>query len=203
MAYRGGTMFMSAFSNDEAELSANYSLTARDALGYAVARQTSDLAGGAGKRVTQHLTYTRLAKRWNLPDAQANIWLYGNLNQVRGAGLNAPVTAFEPGFQVDYETTRVYAATSWHSQRASGASDRLVRHNQMDVRAGFSFYEAEYDEIQPWLIVKINRETGWIRERSVTPMIRLISKAYFLEVGIKRDLIEQTSNPQFNLMLTF
>lgn len=199
MAYKNGTMFMSNHSNDETELSANYAFTARDALGFALARQTSE---STQKRTTQHLTYTRLAKRWNLPDAQANIWLYGNLNQIRGDGLSGSVTAWEPGFQADYETTRVYAATSWHSQRAAGTADQLIRHNQFSVSGGFSFYKAEYDEVQPWLIIKANRESGWLRERSITPMIRLIHKAYFLEIGAKRDQIERRTSAQINLMLT-
>jgi hypothetical protein len=198
MAYKGGIMFMSEYSESDAEAGANHAVTARDAFGVMFARQT----GSTGlKRSTQHATYTRLAKRWNLPDAQANVWLTGNVEQVRGDGLNGSVTAWEPGFQVDYETTRLYFAANWHSQRAAGANDALVRHNAAALRAGFSFYNAEYDEVQPWLIVQTKRETGWTRERSLTPMLRLIHKSYFLELGVKRDLIERKNSAQVNLML--
>ena len=130
MAYKGGIMFMSEYSADDVELGANYAVTARDAFGAMFAKQT----GSTGlRRTTQHATYTRLAKRWNLPAAQANIWLMGNVEQVRGDGLVGSVTAWEPGIQVDYETTRVYAAATWHSQRAAGANDALVRHNAMSI----------------------------------------------------------------------
>ena len=198
MAYKGGIMFMGEYSADDVEFGANYAVTARDAFGAMFAKQT----GSTGlRRSTQHATYTRLAKRWNLPAAQANIWLMGNVEQVRGDGLKGSVTAWEPGFQVDYETTRIYAAVNWHSQRAAGANDALVRHNATALRGGFSFYNAEYDEVQPWLIVQAKRETGWTRERSITPMLRFIHKAYFLELGVKRDLNERTNSAQVNLML--
>ncbi len=200
MAYKNGTMFMSEVSESDVELSANYAVTAKDAFGYAVARQTSDTGQ---KRLTHHATYTRLAKRWNLPAAQANVWLYGNVEQVRGDGLKGTVLAWEPGFQVDYETTRLYGAISWHSQRAAGQNDALVRHNQTALRAGWSFYDTEYDETQPWIIVQLKRETGWTRERSLTPMLRLIHKSYFLELGVKRDLTERTNSAQFNLMYAY
>ncbi len=202
MAYKDGIMFMAMDTADETEVSANYALTSRDAVGYAFARQTS---GEGVTRKTHHATYTRLAKRWNLPDAQANIWLLGNVAQVRGDGLSSAALAWEPGVQVDYETTRVYFSGNWHSQRALGgpsANAALLRHNQSQLSGGFSFYGAEYDEVQPWLIVRVQRETGWIRERSVTPMIRLIHKAFFLELGVKRDLDERSNRAQVNLMLT-
>jgi hypothetical protein len=96
----------------------------------------------------------------------------------------------------------VYTAFNWHSQRSSGANDALVRHNATALRAGFSFYNAEYDEVQPWLIVQAKRETGWTRERSITPMLRLIHKAYFLELGVKRSLDERRNTTQVNLMVT-
>jgi hypothetical protein len=200
MAYKDGVMFMSEFGPSSYELGANYAVTGRDAFGAMAAEQTTS----AGmRRNTLHATYTRRAARWNFPAAQGNFWLFANLNQVRGDGLSGSVTAFEPGFQADYETTRVYFAANWHTQRAAGANDAKVRHNATALRAGFSFYEAEYEQVQPWLIVQAKRETGWVRERSVTPMLRLIHKAYFLELGVKRDLDDRRNTGQLNLMYTY
>ncbi len=200
MAYKEGVMFMSEFGATDREFGANYAFTGRDAFGVMLAEQTSSTGI---RRQTTHATYTRRAARWNLPDAQANFWLFANVEQVRGDGLNGTVTAWEPGFQIDYETTRVYFAANWHSQRAKGANDAKVRHNASALRAGFSFYNAEYDEVQPWLIVQAKRETGWLRERSLTPMLRLIHKAYFLELGVKRDLDDRRNTGQINLMYTY
>ena len=55
--------------------------------------------------------------------------------------------------------------------RASG-----VNNDYAAVRAGFSFYEAEYEEPQPWLIVEARRMRGLSDKVEITPMLRVITK---------------------------
>ena len=62
--------------------------------------------------------------------------------------------------------------------RASG-----VNNDYAAVRAGFSFYEAEYDEPQPWLIVEARRMRGLSDQVEVTPMLRVITRNYFVELA--------------------
>jgi hypothetical protein len=205
MAYKGGVMVMSEFSADERELGANYAFTNADAVGVAHARQRGQYLGATVRRETSHITYTRLAKRWNLPDAQANVWLFGNLGQARGSDLANPVTTAEPGLQVDYETTRVYAALTARTSRSLGgtsAERAAVRHDSLALRGGFSFYNTEYDETQPWFILQIKQERGWKRETQVTPMLRLINKNFFAELGVNQ-VRGGGRGGQFNLMFTY
>jgi hypothetical protein len=48
---------------------------------------------------------------------------------------------------------------------------------------GFSFYEANYDETQPWLIFEARRMSMVSDAYEVTPMLRLIHKRFFVEAG--------------------
>jgi len=51
-----------------------------------------------------------------------------------------------------------------------------------------SFYEVEYEETQPWLIIEAKRERYSASAKdTITPMLRLIHKRYFVEVGRNRD----------------
>jgi hypothetical protein len=84
-----------------------------------------------------------------------------------------------PGLQVDYETTGVYASANTRLYRADG-----INHDYASARIGFSFYEVDYDEIQPWLVVEARRMAGLSDKTEVTPMLRLIHKRFFLELGV-------------------
>lgn len=206
MAYKGGVMVMTEFSRDAREMAVNYALTQRDAVGFSRDWQRMDGVTPARiRREGSALTYTRLAQRWNLPDAQANVWLFANAGQVRGNDLQRAVTTAQPGLQLDYETTRVYAALAAHATRAVSASaleKAQVRHDSLALRGGFSFYATEYDETQPWFILQVRREQGFRRETQITPMLRLIDRNYFAEFGIIK-VSGGARSAQINFMYTY
>jgi hypothetical protein len=131
MASVDSWMVMGDFASDTKEIAANYALTRSDALGFTLGRMTTrdtDIAG---------LSYTRLLKRWNLPDAQANLWFVGTLGTLRESG-HAGCTMARPVLMADYETTRLYAGLTLKTTRADG-----WRHDGGSLRTGFSLYEAE------------------------------------------------------------
>jgi hypothetical protein len=94
----------------------------------------------------------------------------------------------------DYETTRVYVGGSMKLLRGEDS----LRHDVARVRTGFSFWEADYEDTQPWLIVEAERTNyspGAMRESTkFTPMLRLINRRWFVELGVNRD------GGMFNLM---
>jgi hypothetical protein len=144
-------------------------------------------------REVAEATYTRLVARWNLPHAQANIWFVGGLGAVRGNDFSGTRTLLAPGIQLDYETTRVYVAAFGRLYRAED-----LNHDYAAVRAGFSFWEAEYDEPQPWLVVEARRMRGLSDQIEWTPMLRVIHKRYFVEAGVN-----QQRQGRFNFMYIF
>ncbi len=180
MGFKGSVMAMGDFSPNWREAWANYAFTARDAMGAGGLYMRSD--DETRSRTMAELNYTRLLQRWNLEDAQANVWLFAGIGSIRGNDFAGPKFAYAPGVQVDYETTRVYVAATARLYRASG-----LNHDFGSLRAGFSFFEADYDEVQPWLLVEARRMRGLSDKTEITPMLRLIHNRYFVELGVNTD----------------
>ena len=78
-----------------------------------------------------------------------------------------------------YETTRIYVSAMARLYRAQG-----VNHDYASARAGFSLYEVDYDEVQPWLVLEARRMRGLSDRIEVTPMLRLIHKRFFVDIGV-------------------
>jgi copper chaperone CopZ len=177
MGFKDSWMAMGDVGPNWREGWVNYALTARDAVGVGGLYMRSD--DKRTHRELAELTYTRLLQRWNTKDSQANVWLLFGTGGVQGNDFSGTKTMLSPGIQLDYETTRVYISAAGRLYRASG-----IKHDYGSVRAGFSFYEADYEETQPWLIVEARRMRGLSDKLEITPMLRFISKGYFIEAGI-------------------
>jgi hypothetical protein len=188
MGSQGSWMLMADNTPDSRELALNYALTRDDALGLAIGRwEEMPHAGAPRKHALRRefagLTYTRLLHRWNLPHAQANLWLLGAAGTARAQEHQGSDGMGSVSFLADYETTWVYTAAGVETMRTS-----RLRHDTRYVRAGFSFYEVEYEEVQPWLILELKQERFRIQTKnSFTPMLRLIHRRYFVELGGNRD----------------
>lgn len=77
--------------------------------------------------------------------------------------------------------------------RASG-----IKYDFLSLRGGFSFYEAEYDQTQPWLILEARHMRGLSDKVEITPMLRLVNKRFFIEGGVSNN-----RDVRFNLMYIF
>jgi len=77
MGFAGSAMTMFDYDESWRMVSANYALTRSDAIGASVSELRPE-RGQAHESLTQ-LEYVRLLRRWNLSDAQANVWLFGGL----------------------------------------------------------------------------------------------------------------------------
>ncbi len=177
MGFKDSWMVMGDFGPNWKEAFANYALTPRDAVGLSTLSMRSD--DEARTRQLSEATYTRLVQRWNMPEAQANVWFIGGLGTLTGNDFTGSKAMATPGIQVDYETTRIYTSALARMYRADG-----VNHNFVSARVGFSFYEVDYDQTQPWLIVEARRMNGLSDATEVTTMLRLIHNRYFVELGV-------------------
>jgi hypothetical protein len=88
---------------------------------------------------------------------------------------------------------RVYASALARLYRAEG-----INHDFLSARVGFSFYEVDYDEVQPWLILEVRRMKGLSDKTEITPMLRLIHNRYFVELGVNN-----SSQVRANFMYIF
>jgi hypothetical protein len=191
MGFKDSWMAMGDFGPNWREAWVNHALTARDAIGVGGVYMRSD--DKLKSRELAELTYTRLLQRWNAKDSQANVWLLLGAGSVQGNDFSGTKTMLAPGIQLDYETTRVYVAATGRLYRASG-----INHDYGSIRAGFSFYEADYEETQPWLIVEARRMRDLSDKTEITPMLRLINKDYFIEAGVNN-----SRQIRFNFMYIF
>lgn len=191
MGFKDSTMAMGDFGPNWREAWVNHAITPRDAFGAGGIWMRSD-----DKRTTREfaeLNYTRLVKRWNAPHSQANLWFLAGVGPVRGNDFAGTRTMLAPGLSVDWETTRLYLSATARLYRAEG-----INHDYGAVRAGFSFYEVDYDQTQPWLVVEARRMRGLSDETEITPMLRLIHSRYFVEFGVN-----QMKQGRFNFMYIF
>jgi len=177
MGFKDSAMAMGDFSANWREAWVNYALTTRDAVGVGGLYMRSD--DKSKQRTLTEVNYTRLVTRWNLPHAQANVWFFAGAGAIQGNDFSGSRVAAAPGVQVDYETTRIYLAANARLYRADD-----LNHDVASIRAGFSFYEVNYDQVQPWIIVEARRMRGLSDQTEVTPMLRLIHNRYFVELGV-------------------
>lgn len=191
MGFKDSWMAMGDFGPNWREAWVNYALTPRDALGAGLIYMRSD--DKRKSRTLSEATYTRLLARWNTKESQANVWLLGGIGAVEGNDFSGSKLMGSPGAQLDYETTRVYVTATARLYRASG-----IKHDYASARAGFSFYEVDYEETQPWLIVEARRMRGLSDKLEITPMLRLINKGYFVEAGVNN-----SRQWRFNFMYIF
>ena len=197
MGFDESFMAMGDFNNNWRESFINYAITPRDALGVSATYMRAD--DKSKSRTLEEVTYTRLLKRWNAPHAQANLWFQGGIGALQGedklVGENRDFdkVMITPGVQFDYETTRIYFQAAHRLYRATD-----INHDFTSVRAGFSFYESDYDKTQPWLILEARNMNGLSEKVEITPMLRLINKNFFVEAGVNN-----SREPRFNFMYIF
>jgi hypothetical protein len=143
MGFEDSAMMMTEMGRYNQEWMLNYS----PKLGYAFGLEVMRMSAKREQATTiVGLNYTGLIKRWNLPQAQANVWFNGSIGEANG---QYDGFAYTPSLQFDAETTRLYFL----------AKARLIRANDMNydtaaVQAGFSFYETNFDETQPWFVLR-------------------------------------------------
>lgn len=191
MGFKDSSMAMGDLGPNWREVLVNHALTPRDAFGAGLLWMRAD--DKSRSRSLAEATYTRLVARWNLPQAQANVWFVGGLGGVRGSDFAGTRLMATPGVQIDYETTRLYLSANARLFRAEG-----LNHDYGSLRAGFSFYEVDYEQVQPWFVIEARRMRGLSGQTEITPMLRLIERRYFVELGIN-----QAAEARANFMFIF
>jgi hypothetical protein len=136
----------------------------------------------ADKQRARRIAYVRgnlLAKRWNLPRAQANVFVWGSLGRAHGNDFEGRVTAGNLGFQVDYETRQVYAALRSDLHRSERFSHRIDT-----LQLGWAPYEHDYDTLATWLVLQGRNYTGGLYD-GIEPalLLRFFKGGAWVEIG--------------------
>lgn len=146
-----------------------------------------------GDEVFLLLDYTGLVKRWNMPKAQANVWLFGGVGVYSATGSSGegshhgfkaagedPALRFaaRPGLQLDVETSRLRLEGRGLLYLAPG-----VQQPQFSATAGAALTPARYDGVQPWLEFQVRAMPNVIETVELIPKLRLLHKRVVLDVG--------------------
>jgi hypothetical protein len=134
----------------------------------------------------RHVTYLRgnlLAKRWNLPGAQANVFAWGGLGRATGNDFDGSTLARNIGVQADYETRRVYGSFRSDLQESDRYSHRIDT-----LQLGWAPYKHEYDTLATWFVVQGRRYTGDLSDGTETALlVRFFKRGAWVEVGATTD----------------
>ena len=191
VTYPGNTMFMFEGSAKMQDFNAWYTFAPNHAAGVGWMGIKAD--DQARERRIANVHYNWRVRRWNFPDAQANIYLLGGLGYATGNDFLGTKFTAMPGAQLDYETQRVYLGVRGHVTRSSA-----FHHNFSNAQFGWAPYKAEYEELAPWLVLDVRYTSNLGNKVEVTPMVRLIQKNFFVEAGVSIE-----GRPRFTLMVNF
>ena len=132
---------------------------------------------------TDNISYARLnylAHRWNLDDAQANVFVWGGLGNSTGNTFSGSVLAENAGAQADYETRSVYASFKTDLQRSSEFSHRVDT-----LQLGLAPYKHEYGGVATWFLFQARQYTGGIQRGTETALLlRLFKGGIWVEAGV-------------------
>ena len=135
---------------------------------------------------TRNIEYVRvnyLVKRWNLDAAQANVFVWGSLGNASGSDFGGSRFARNAGFQLDYETRRIYSSLKsdlWESAAFSHRIDTL--------QFGLAPYEHDYQDLATWFVVQGRNYTGGIHDGiEWALLLRLFKRGAWIEAGATAD----------------
>jgi hypothetical protein len=173
LSYVGGTMVMQ--ENDETghTLSIDYTFDPHFALGlyskYEINQENEFWMAGP------QLNW--LLKRWNLTDGQGNVFAMSGAGQARQGTRSEPAAWLT--LLGDYETRRVYFS---YESRFMYARD-IEKSVWQRAYAGFAPYLADYEQLNTWLLLRLDHHPAKRDHFVATPVVRFFYKTIWLEAG--------------------
>ena len=171
VTFEDGIAFSSVFRPNAVLVESAYSTSARFALGLTYMRQEMDDERLQGGFVNGNV----LLYRRNAAASQAN--LYG----IVGVGTGGDKWSDPLGlaaFQTDFETSRFY--TAWMGRAVTDGTSRWW---QTTYRIGFAPYEAEFNELQSWLVSQVSYMPQMASTPNVSMLLRFFYRTVLWEMG--------------------
>ena len=164
--WKGGQVINSVFKENQLHLNYHYSLTNKHAIGIHY------LSNDSNSYAMFQSNY--LLKRWNKRHSQANIYVKTGLGIETDDSQNG---LFHLGIQADWETLYYYTQLQFDTFQTRNSF------TMGNFRVGFSPYQAEYDEIQTWLILQLDYNSLNPGKLIPIPMIRVFKQNFLIEFG--------------------
>jgi hypothetical protein len=173
VSWPGGTTLLPEFNPDEASLHLHYTPNRHWSVGPRALRMRAENHTLAGVQATW------LARRWNMPGAQANIYLSGMAGaDWTDGGETRPGGAVQ--VQGDWENRRLMVMGM---ARLNTANGRGAEDMQM-LRAGFAPYAGDYGDLHLWLFGQVRRMSNAANEVEPAFVARLFYRTALVEAGV-------------------
>jgi hypothetical protein len=202
VSYEGGYSLMTQMSSQKSETMIVYSPKWYYGLGavYEQMKPTPNLQSDVMLTSSQ---LSWLVNRWNLDDAQGNIYLFGGpgyahftdeaVSNFKSGGF------YRLGLQADFETRKVYTMFRFIENRLfqSNPNQSNLIFNQLDFRLGYAPYIANYNQLNSWIILNLRTNTEF-NKITVIPTLRFYFNNFLWELAQDFD-----GNSYLNFMTRF
>lgn len=172
VSYPTGTTVMFMNDGDVNSVHMHYSPTARYSVGY------RGFYSRLGSYHFNGLQFNYLAKRKNMPAAQANFYVKSGLGVATQDSQNS-LAAFV-GVAMDWENRRYF--TSYENRYVQ--ADVMSSSFSQEARVGFAPYIGDYGDLHTWLMIQLDHNPNTQDEFRVTPLVRFFKGEYLTEIGM-------------------
>jgi hypothetical protein len=176
ITYSGGTAIEFSYSPTWTRFDANYTFDRKFSAGLQLYRFSDDEQSFLGQ-------LNGLLYRHNSEDAQTNIiarafgGTHGNATSM-GA-------AYGGGLDLNYENQKYYLGASGIYLKTD-ASPTSPSRSEIRFRAGLSPYQGDYQEIQTWAFLQVERRSWAPSPWMVGPVLRLFYRAVLVEFSVNQ-----------------
>jgi hypothetical protein len=137
-------------------------------------------------RLSRDIVYGRvnyLFKRWNLEDAQGNVFGWGGLGRAGTGTEDSELSTWNAGAQFDYETRRIYASLKTDYFDSSAFSHRIDT-----LQVGLAPYKHDFSTLATWFVLQGRQHTGGIQSGTEWALLlRLFKRGAWIEAGPTTD----------------
>jgi len=123
-----------------------------------------------------------LARRWNLPASQANIYVKGALGQA-SADAGEASAAGQLWLSADWEDRRLMVMGETRLIGIEGGD----RSAMSMARVGFAPYEGDYGDLHTWLFLQLHHMPEADDPLSAAAVVRFFYQTALLEAGVEED----------------
>ena len=155
----------------------HYSPTARYSLGYKLEYWRD------GDYTINALQMNNLLKRWNMPDAQANLYLKSGVGAAysdKGDFDGEIDPAVFTGIAADWENRRFFTSYENRYTEAGDIDDFYMQ----SARVGVAPYIGDYGDLHTWLMLQVDHIPENNDQFTVTPLVRLFKDVHLIEAGV-------------------
>lgn len=177
VSYPGGWTGMVMNSGDANSLHIHYSPTAKYSAGLKAEHNRGlEYSLYAGQ-------INNLIKRWNMPDAQANIYLKSGVGIAysdEGQHDSKTEATAYTGVAMDWENRRFFTSYENRYLEAGDIDNRFMQ----KARVGVAPYIGDYGDLHTWLMLEVEHEPKDPDTVTVTPLVRMFKDVHLVEAGI-------------------